>query len=62
MDMGVTPNERARQTAYTVKTLNFFKVILATWCRGKWETRPIFEVFGSRINTPGSWAYGSGGK
>jgi hypothetical protein len=44
MDMGVVANKRACQTAYTVKRLNFFKVILATWCRGQWGNRPIFEV------------------
>jgi hypothetical protein len=37
MDMGVAANERVRETAYTVRRLKFFKVILATWCRGKWE-------------------------
>jgi hypothetical protein len=30
MDMGVVPSERARQTTYTVKRLNFRVVILAT--------------------------------
>jgi hypothetical protein len=34
MDMGVAANERANQTAYDVKRLNFLKVIWATWCRG----------------------------
>jgi hypothetical protein len=33
-DMGPTAYERARQTAYTVKRLNFFKGFLVTFCRG----------------------------
>ena len=48
-DMGPTAYERACQTAYTVKRLNFFMVILATFGRGNWGNRPIFEVFGSGL-------------
>jgi hypothetical protein len=44
MDMGQTANERARQTAYTVKRLSFFEVILGTLCRGKWGNRPILSM------------------
>jgi hypothetical protein len=46
MGVGVVSNERARQTAYTVKRLNFFKGFLATLCKGLWGNQPIFEVFG----------------
>ena len=35
MDMGLTANERAQPTVYSMRRLNFFKVILATWCRGE---------------------------
>ena len=60
MDMGPTANERGRQTAYTVKRLNFFMVILVILCRGNWGNRPIFEVFGSRINGETCYGHGSG--
>jgi hypothetical protein len=62
MDMGSMANERARQTAYTVKRLNFFEVILATLCRGKWGNRPILEGFGSRINGETCYGHGTHGK
>ena len=34
-DLGVAASERARQIAYSMRTLDFFEVILATWCRCK---------------------------
>ena len=34
-DLGVAASERACQIAYSRRTLDFFEVILATWCRGK---------------------------
>src|SRR5436305_15041462 len=34
MDMGPMANERAQQTTYSIRRLNFFKVILAIRCRG----------------------------
>jgi hypothetical protein len=58
-DMGPPANERARQTTYTVKRLNFSNVILVTLCKGKWGNRPIFGVFGSRIQL--QTCYGHGG-
>ena len=62
MDMGVVANERAGQIAYIVKRLNFFKVILGTWCRGKWGNQPILEVLGSRMNGETCYGYGTHGK
>jgi hypothetical protein len=62
MDMGPTANERARRIAYTAKRLNFFVVILATLCRGKWGNRAIFEIFGSRMNGETCYGDGTGGK
>ena len=35
MDMGIGASERGHQTTYTARRLNFFKVFLVTWCRGK---------------------------
>jgi hypothetical protein len=61
MDMGAPANERARQTTYTVKRLNFLNVILTTLCRGKWGNWPILECFGSRINGETCYGHGSGG-
>jgi hypothetical protein len=49
MDMGVAANERAHQTAYTMKRLNFFKRFLVTLCRGMCKNRPFLVVFGSQI-------------
>jgi hypothetical protein len=34
-DLGVAASESARQTTYSMRMLDFFEVILATWCRGK---------------------------
>jgi hypothetical protein len=59
MDTGVGASERGRETAYSMRRLNFFKVILAIRCRGMCKNRPIFEVFGSRINTQTCYGHGS---
>jgi hypothetical protein len=59
MDMGLAANERGRQTTYSMRRMNFFTVILAIRCRGMCKNRPIFEVFGSRIQL--QTCYGHGG-
>jgi hypothetical protein len=61
-DMGLAANERARQTAYIVKRLIFFNVILATWCRGEWGNRPKLKVFQPQKQLQASYGHGSGGK
>ena len=45
MDMGVLPNDRGHQTAYTVKRLNFFMVILACHHAG-WIFAQISKIHG----------------
>jgi hypothetical protein len=35
MDMGVSASERARQITYSIRTLDFLEVMLASWCRGE---------------------------
>jgi hypothetical protein len=60
-DMGPTAYERARQTAYTVKRLSFSNGFLVTFCRGNWGNRPIFLVFGSRINAQACYGHGTNG-
>ena len=57
-DMGVAANERTRQTTYSVKRLNFFKVILATWGGGMSKNWPIFEVLGPRSQVQTSYGHG----
>jgi hypothetical protein len=59
MDMGPTANERACQTTYTVKRLDYFKRFLVTLCRVMCKNRPFLVGFGSRINAQTHYGHGS---
>jgi hypothetical protein len=58
IDMRLTANERAHQTIYSIRRLNFFKVILAIRYKGMCKNRPIFQVFGSRIQLQTCYGHG----
>jgi hypothetical protein len=58
MDMGLGANERGRQTTYSIRTLYFLEVILAT-CGGRMcKNRPKMGLLQPQIQVQASYRHG----